>query len=196
METERRLAGAGSCKRVTPTTNYACASIPLFGAVPYLAFVEIDFRRPPARLGPWLPVWAILVASVVAWIAFLAVIGNVLANPDIPGRSGFLLLILVVFNFVVILAIVYLTSRKNRISPNLFLAAQGVPTDPEEEPRMADGSEQDARRMLDCGQITRAHYERVIAYRQFVHGDLSRQQYRARITRIAEEEQAQPKTSP
>lgn len=129
-------------------------------------------------------------------IATFLLIFDIATFPNLPESSLVGGIVFVAFNVALVILAVYLMTHGYRATPNAFLGMRGLPWQLEDGPRIMDPSERDARRMLRRGEITRAHYERIIAYRQFVHGDLTQQQYRARILRISDEEKVPPENSP
>ena len=59
---------------------------------------------------------------------------------------------------------------------------------PNDSRRVADREERVALHQLRMGRISRLQYEKIIAYRHFVHGELSRSEYRQIIARLDEGE--------
>jgi len=152
--------------------------------------VDVDLRRPPARLGPRVPVWLPFTALVFGWVVFLVLISRVVSLPNLLALrpSATIWLLFLALNVAVVAYGVFLLTHRSRHPSDQFFPLPDLPMDLAEEPRLTDRSEREARRMLRRGEITRVHYERIIAYRQFVHGELTRQEYRARIARLADEE--------
>jgi hypothetical protein len=148
----------------------------------------MDLSRQPANL-----LWFGLAFGVIA--AFLLVF-DIATFPNLPESALVGGVIYVAFNVGLVVIAVYLMTHWYYATPNPFLGMRGLPWQLEDGPRVPDRSERAARRMLRRGEITRAHYERIIAYRRFVHGDLTPQDYRARVARIADEENVPPKSSP
>ena len=56
--------------------------------------------------------------------------------------------------------------------------------DPEDQPRLADRQERAAQRDLRRGKLSRQQYEKIIAYRHFVHGEISRAEYHHIISEL------------
>jgi len=148
----------------------------------------MDFTRQPENL--------LFLGLAFGSIATFLLFFELAAFPNLPERTVVGLVLFVAFNVALVILAVYLMTHKYRATPNPFLGMWGLPWQLEDGPRVVDRSERDARRMLRRGEITRPHYEQIIAYRRFVHGDLTRQEYRARIAQIADEEQVSPKESP
>jgi hypothetical protein len=138
--------------------------------------IEVDVYRPPARLGPRYPLWAKLAVLWGVTFVFLLVSSAVLSYSP---TGGLLTLVLV----VALCASVVLSYVQFRLVPGRtvwsnVLAARGSPVgDPEDAVRVADPEERRARRRLRRGAITRREYERIIARRRFVHGELSEEDY-------------------
>jgi hypothetical protein len=147
----------------------------------------MDFSRQPGNL--------LFMGLVFASIATFLLFFEFAAFPNLPERTVVGLVLFVAFNVALVILAVYLMTHEYRATPNPFLGMRGLPWELEDGPRVWDRSERDARRMLRRGEISRGHYERVIAYRQFVHGDMSRQGYRARVAQIADEEKVSSKKS-
>jgi hypothetical protein len=148
----------------------------------------MDLQRQPEGL--------LFLGLALGLIATFMLIFNIATFPNLPESSLVGGVIFVVFNVALVILAVYLMTHKYRATPNPFLGMRGLPWELEDGPRVVDRSERDARRRLRRGKITRAHYERIVAYRQFVHGDLTRQEYLVRIARIADEEKVPPKSAP
>jgi len=136
------------------------------------------------------PVWVPLMALVFGWVVFLVLFSGVVSLPILLALhpSATIWVLFLALNVAIVVYSGYLATHRNRTPSDQFFPDPAMPIDLEKEPRLADRSEREARRMLRRGEITRAHYERIIAHRQFVHGDLTREEYRARIARIADED--------
>jgi hypothetical protein len=148
----------------------------------------MDFSRQPANL--------LFLGIVFGVISAFLLIFDIATFPRLPDSSLVGGVIFVAFNAALAIVAVYLMTHQYYASSNPFLGMRGLPWQLEDGPRAPDRSERAARRMLRRGEITPAHYERIVAYRQFVHGDLTRQDYRAHIARIADEESSPPKSPP
>jgi|GEM_PF-4135315 len=152
--------------------------------------VEADFDRPPAPIGPRWPSWAVLAIVWAVSIPLSILFYNLEAQPSTPGVQLLLFVVDVVALTMVSIAFVVLRSGRSRVFVNRWWSGQGYPQgDPDEAPRLADRQERRASKRLRLESITRAQYERIIAYRHFVHGEISRSEYLTRFARIGEEEE-------
>ena len=147
----------------------------------------MDLQRQPEGL--------LFLGLACGLIATFLLVFDLATFPKLPESSLVGGVLFVAFNVALVAFAVYLMTHQYRATPNPFLGMRGLPWELEDGPRFVDRSERVARRMLRRGEITRARYERICAYRQFVHGDLTRQEYLARIARIADEEKVPPKNS-
>ncbi len=148
----------------------------------------MDFSRQPASL--------LFLGLAFGSIATFLLFFELAAFPNLPERAVIGLVLFVAFNIALVVLAVYLMTHWYRATSNPFLGMGGLPWQLEDGPRVVDRSEREARRKLRRGEITRPHYEQILAYRQFVHGDLTPQEYRARIARIADEEKVSPRNPP
>lgn len=147
----------------------------------------MDLSRQPANL--------LFAGLAFGGIATALLIFDLATFPKLPEGSWLGGIAAVAFNAALVILGVYLMTHRYSATPNPFLGMRGLPWQLEDGPRGSDEFERDATRKLRRGEITRADYDRVIAYRQFVHGDLTRPEYRARILQIADEEKASAKNS-
>jgi hypothetical protein len=148
--------------------------------------VELDLERPPAPLGPRVSRWVWLALGWGASVVFLIVTLSLESQPSAPGVD----LVLLILSFVAIATMGYvqLRFRIATSAASQYLMATRPPfADVEDAPRTADPEEVAARHQLSQGRLDRAEYERIIAYRRFVHGELSREEYHARLAEIEAE---------
>lgn len=150
--------------------------------VPPLPY-EIDLDGPPARLRPRQPSWVLSVVSL-----FLAVVTAFvevsLFQPGVsPSGRPVLLALVLLISITEVYVFWYLALRLTGgglepgvpilLAPFLFfrfrLATPGG--------RRADPEEILARRLLKRRAIPRAEYERIIAYRHFVHNEISLEEF-------------------
>ena len=148
----------------------------------------MDFSRQPRGL--------LFLGLTFGLIAAFLLIFDFASFPNLPESSLVGGATYVGFNVALVILAVYLMTRSYYATPNPFLGMRGLPWQLEDGARVVDRSERAARRRLLRGEVTQDHYDRIIAYRRFVHGDLTRQEYRARIAQIADEEKVPPKSPP
>ncbi|MGA8542128.1 MAG: hypothetical protein WB947_01080 [Thermoplasmata archaeon] len=145
--------------------------------------------RPPARLGPRFPIWAKL---TLLWGGALVVV--VLAESLLShlAASGLVLwLVLPISATIIIFVLTYeqLRNPSGQFSLSNHLSASGYAIDGTvDERRPADPEELAARRDLGRGIITRREYERIIAYRHYVHGEMTHAQYDAQVASLSDRE--------
>jgi hypothetical protein len=138
--------------------------------------VEVDLSRPPAHLGPRAPIWVTLAvvygASFVVYVVSLGLLNQ-------PGSTS-VAEVLVVFAVAATAVMFYAQARLFQNAGSLA-GAQGVASSRDgatpEDRRPADPDEREALRQLRRGRIPRREYERIIAYRHVVHGEISRPEY-------------------
>lgn len=159
--------------------------------------MEVDLRRPPARLGSGVPWW---LPVAILWSVGVGLVLLVLWGTGLDSRANFLLLqtSAVVVNGLAIGVSVYYWKRYGAsgiLSPMFpssgpnYSSVSGA-LNPDDARRVPDPDERAALHQLRTGRISRPQYERIIAYRHFVHGELTRTEYRQVITRL---DQGQPK---
>jgi hypothetical protein len=157
--------------------------------------LEVDISRPPARLGPRVPLW---VRLFVLWAIMLVVYILVLdlligpyneASPPqyAPVFTIGLLIVGLSASFVMIYVQYRFVSDNSIVSS--VLAARGFSLgDPEGAVRPSDPEERNAHRRFRRKQITRLDYERIIARRHFVHGELTHAEYNDIIRQLNEQD--------
>ena len=157
--------------------------------------MEVDLRRPPARLGSgarwWLPV-------AILWTVGVALILLILwgVSPGGPARIILLETSAIVVNGLAIGVSIYYWRRYGASGVLSPMFPPPVPNysslsgalNPDDARRVADQEERAALHQLREGKISRTQYEKVIAYRRFVHGDLTRTEYRRIIAQLDEGE--------
>jgi hypothetical protein len=95
-----------------------------------------------------------------------------------PGLGVIAALTLVVAFCLMYIAVFRAGPRQSVTWPEIFQLMGHVLGDPEDgRRRPSDGPERRAWRRLRKGQITRFEYERVMAHRRFVHGEISAGEY-------------------
>ncbi len=157
--------------------------------------MEVDLRRPPARLGSGVPWW---LAVAVLWSVGIALILLILwdVSPGGPARFVLLQTSAVVVNGLAIGVSIYYWRRYGASGvlaplfppPGPNYSSLSGALNPEDARRAADPQERAALHQLREGTISRRQYEKIIAYRHFVHGELSRAEYRQVIARLDEGE--------
>jgi hypothetical protein len=149
---------------------------------------EVDVYRPPARLGPRYPLWAKLALTWGAMFVVYLLSISLLAQQPTAGVAVVLLVI-------GLAAAVVLTYAQLRLVPgqSFWLTPRpGGPGDPDDEGRLADPEERDARRRLRRGAITRREYDRILARRHFVHGEISREEYHETLRELGDDDPRHP----
>lgn len=155
----------------------------------------VDRRRPPARLGSGVPWW---LPVAVLWSVGVALILLILWGVSPGGQARFILLqtSAVVVNGLAIGVSIYYWRRYGAsgvLSPMFppplpnYSSLSGA-LNPNDARRVADKEERAALHQLRKGRISRLQYEKIIAYRHFVHGELTRTEYRQIIARLDEGE--------
>jgi hypothetical protein len=136
----------------------------------------IDLSTRPASLGPRVSRWALF---AFGWgVCFVVLLlGDILLSG--PASPALVVAVLAVAG-VATVTLVYAETRLVPVQASVAIplrSPSGSVIDPEDEPRLADPAERAARRRLRRGTIPRQEYERVVAYRHFVHGEISRAEY-------------------
>ena len=153
--------------------------------------MTVDVYRPPARLGPRYPLWAKL--SVIWGIAL---VGSVLvlifinSNPKVAFA-----IILLPIAIVLAVAGSYAAWRifPDRSPVDAIYRGWGYRRNDTEDPvRPSDPEERQALRRLRRGAITRREYERIIARRHFVHGEITLAQYKEIVRELGAEVPRKP----
>ncbi len=157
--------------------------------------MEVDLRRPPARLRSGVPWW---LPVAVLWSVGVALILLILwgVGPGGPTKSLLFETSGVVVNGVALGVSIYywrrygasgvLTPMFPPPGPNYSSLSGALNLN--DTRRAADREERAALRLFRKGRISRRQYEKIIAYRHFVHGDLTRTEYHQVIARLDEEE--------
>ena len=162
--------------------------------------MEVDLRRPPARLGSgvlwWFPV-------AVLWSVGVALILLILWGVSPGGQAKFILLqtSAVLVNGLAIGVSIYYWRRYGAsgvltpMFPTLpnYSSLSGA-LNANDARRVAEKEERVALHQLRKGRISRLQYEKIIAYRHFVHGELTRTEYRQIIARLDEGEPMEHQT--
>ncbi len=148
--------------------------------------VEIEVYRPPARLGPRIPFWAIL---AMIWGGTFAIILTVdILSSQSPDSSFDLLLGTIGLVASLVMAYARLRLVRGTSVWSNGLLTRGYPIgDTSDEVRLSDPEERAARRRLRRGAITRREYERIIARRHFVHGEYSAAEYHEALRQIGDD---------
>jgi len=158
--------------------------------------VSVDLSRPPARLPPRLTDYTVV---GVSWLVFflLSLSLHVLGNPDASSGSFFLsgIIVLTALGLALYLSIrigwrALFYSWMTNLSK--YPPVAGV----EMDGRSADQEELNARKLFKKGRISRVDYERRIAYRRFVHGEITRTEYRQLLGEIETAREATPASRP
>ena len=142
--------------------------------------MSIDLSRPPARIPPRLSGTAVYLLTG----AFLIVLIVLLV---VPLPSDYSLALLFAILSLAVLALCLLLFVQRGFWGDFRRA--GIRYDPSVESdllelRGADDTELAARQLLRKGEISRAEYERRIARRRFVHGEVTAQEYRSLLAQI------------
>lgn len=140
--------------------------------------MEADLQRPPATIGPRTPAWPIVTLLFFAFVVLLSAYALNLPTVLLIFLPGFIL---------VIALSVYCWTRFGVFPLGSGPLTSHDPIDlgnPEDQPRLADPQERSAQRDLRRGRISRLQYERVIAYRHFVHGEISGAEYHHIISEL------------
>jgi hypothetical protein len=137
----------------------------------------IDLSRPPARRGPRLPGWAIFTFVLVLPLVVLIVVFLLL-----PTRGlGTIWVLLIALAGLVDATVIRLYARrflKGRPSWSAAGSSTGyLDSESEDGERAPDNEERAAWKAFRRGQMDRTQYERIVARRRFVHGDISREEY-------------------
>lgn len=137
-----------------------------------------DLTRPPSRLGPRHEGW--VTWSLILVLSFVGILVAATLTAGHPNGLGAVFIILVFLNFS--FAGLGVSTFRLGVYHSRFRqwrAARGAPFgDPERgRSRVADRDEIAASRRLRRRRISRIQYERVIAYRRFVHGELTKTEY-------------------
>jgi Short C-terminal domain len=153
--------------------------------------VAVELDRLPARIGPRLSAWAVLMAL---WCVFtgLYVLAAALEGAA-PGGGPVIIPAFLAFGSGA--GLLYVRIRLTLGDSVTFWGGSrwGMTGDAAlEGSRPSDPEERTARRRLRRGEITRAEYERTIAFRHFVHGEISRAEYHELVRQISEQESASP----
>lgn len=155
--------------------------------------MTVDVYRPPAPLGPRVPLWLKLVLLYVATVVFYVfIVATTTSGPDHgpnPTLSPTLGLILLSVDVAVSFLFLYLERRL--VTDGSIMAramsSRGVSVgEPSDTTRVSDPEERRARRLLRKGAITRREYEKAIARRHFVHGEITRSRYEEIIHELDE----------
>ena len=153
----------------------------------------VDVYRPPAPLGPRVPLWIkILLLWVATILIFVFVQVATTAGPDHgpnPSLTPWFTLLLLSIGLVATIVMGYAQMRMIRTgsAASQLLAARGMPVgDPDNEARLSDAEERRALRLLRRGAIPRREYEKIIARRHFAHGEITRSQYEEIVRELDE----------
>ena len=148
----------------------------------------IDPARPPVRPGPRTSGWpfALLLFIGSSFLVLLAIVFDTLA-----GVVGLEDVIVVSLAFVAAVLLSYAMYRRSKAtSIPLYTIGQATDDalgDPEAgRRRPADREELRAWKQWKQHRISRAEYEHIMAYRKFVHAELSTQEYQGAIRQIKE----------
>ena len=144
--------------------------------------MSIELSRPPARLPPRLSGTAVYLLTG-AFLILLLVLSWVLV--PWPSYYGLALLFAILSLAVLAVSILLFIQRSfwgdfRRAGTRYdWRSWSGVL-----EMREADNTELAAQQLLRKGRISRAEYERRIARRRFVHGEVTAQEYRSLLAQI------------
>ena len=146
--------------------------------------MTVDLTRPPARLPPRLSDYVIV---VIAWVIFfaIAILTGVLSNIS-STRGGFLILgILTLVDLAVALYLSVRIGWRALVYSWVTDLTKYPPVGGADiRSRSADREEIEAGRLLRKGRITRVQYEQRIAYRRFVHGEITRAEYHSILAQL------------
>jgi hypothetical protein len=159
-----------------------------------------DLTRPPSHLGPRREGWFKWFGGVVGSFVVLILCYSLLTGPIASFAFAVLLSVLVVVAIAVLLYSAYRLGVGNSVATQVYAARGGRFGDPEGgRRRIADREEITAYRDLRRRRISRIQYERILAYRRFVHGELTKSEYHQVLDFLAFHEthpSRTPRTSP
>ncbi|MCI4365293.1 MAG: hypothetical protein L3K10_04440 [Thermoplasmata archaeon] len=147
--------------------------------------MSVDLDRPPVRLGPWVPFW---VKLGVVWVGmFVVYIVDLILLGERPQLQFGIILIVIGLAATTMMSYANLRLGASMSTGAMYLSARGYPVgNTDDSVRLSDRKERSARRLLRRGVIDRPQYERIIARRHFVHGEITLVEYHEILREIAD----------
>lgn len=162
-----------------------------------MTFDPLDIYRPPAPLGPRVPLWAKL---AILWGASFGVylLLLILSANSTPNLSFALVISIVALAASLVMVYAQLRLGVGTIGMSYawapsYLSVRGFPYgETTDSARLSDAEERSALHRLRRGAITRREYERIIARRHFAHGEISRAEYHKILEEIGSDDPPHP----